>query len=68
MKITKQERKQLIDRISIIQYDLGHIIKSIDDSSSACSAGAILKNLSVLTDMVNNAEEEQHDVDKEIWF
>lgn len=68
MKITNNERKQLINGISVIQYNLGHIIKSINDSSSACSAGVILRRLSALMDMINSAEEEQHDVDKEIWF
>ncbi len=68
MKITNKEREQLINIISLIQYNLGHMIKSIDDSSSACSAGTILKQLSVLMDMINGAEEEQHDMNKEIWF
>ena len=68
MKITNKEREQLINIISLIQYNLGHMIKSIDDSSSACSAGTILKHLSVLMDMINGAEEEQHDINKEIWF
>lgn len=68
MKITNKERKQLINTISLIQYSLGHIMKSIDDSSSACSAGAILKQLSALIEAINNAEEEEHDINKEIWF
>ena len=68
MKITNRERKQLINEISLIQYSLGHIMKSIDDSSSAFSAGNILKHLSALMDTINDAEEEQHDIDKEIWF
>ena len=68
MKITSKERKQLINEISLIQYSLGHIVKSIDNSSSALSAGNILKHLSALMDMVNEAEEEQHDINKEIWF
>lgn len=68
MKITNKERKQLINTISVIQYSLGHIVKSVDDSTSAYSVGAILKHLSTLMDMINNAEEESHDIDKEIWF
>ena len=68
MKITNKERKQLINAISLIQYDVGHIAKSINDSSTACSVGSILKQLSILIDTINNAEEEQHDIDEEIWF
>ena len=68
MKITNRERKQLINEISVMQYNLGHIMKSINDSSSACSAGTILRRLSALMDMINSAEEEEHDVNKEIWF
>ncbi len=68
MKITNKERKQLINAISLIQYSLGHITKSIDDSSSACSVGSILKQLSILIDAINNAEEEQCDINEEIWF
>lgn len=68
MKITNKEKRQLIDEISIIQYNLGQIIKSVDNSSSACATGSILKHLSSLTDIINNAEEEQHDINKEIWF
>jgi len=68
MKITNRERRQLINEISLIQYNLGHIIKSIDDSSSACSAGTILKHLSTLTDAINSATEEVHDINEEIWF
>ena len=68
MKITNKQRKQLINTISLIQYNLGQIIKSVDDSSSACAVGIVLKQLSVLTEAINNAEEEQHDIGKEIWF
>ncbi len=68
MKITNKEKKQLINIISVIQYSLGHIVKSVDDSTSAYSVGTILKHLSTLMDMINNAEEESHDIDKEIWF
>jgi len=68
MKITNKEKKQLINIISVIQYSLGHIVKSVDDSTSAYSVGTILKHLSTLMDMINGAEEEQHDIDKEIWF
>jgi len=68
MKITNKQRKQLINTISLIQYNLGQITISIDDSSSTTSMGIILKQLSTLTEAINNAEEEQHDVNKEIWF
>lgn len=68
MKITNKQRKQLINTISLMQYNLGQIIKSVDDSSSACAAGIILKQLSVLTEAINNADEEEHDLNKEIWF
>lgn len=68
MKITNKQRKQLINTISLIQYNLGQITMSIDDSSSASAMGAILKQLSTLTEAINNAEEEQRYIDKEIRF
>lgn len=68
MKITNKQRKQLINTISLIQYNLGQLAISVDDSSSATAIGIILKQLSVLTETINNATEEEHDIDKEIWF
>lgn len=68
MKITNKQRKQLINIISLMQYNLGQIIISIDDSSSTNAMGIILKQLSVLTEAINNADEEEHDINKEIWF
>ncbi len=68
MKITNKERKQLINTISLMQYNLGQIITSIDDSSSTCSMGIVLKQLSALTEAINNAGEEGYDINKEIWF
>ena len=68
MKITNKQRKQLINTISLMQYNLGQITISIDDSTSACAMGAILKQLSRLIDAINDAEEEEHDMNKEIWF
>lgn len=68
MKITNKQRKQLINTISLIQYNLGQITISIDDSTSACAMGDILKQLSTLTEAINNAGEEEHDINKEIWF
>ena len=68
MKITNKQRKQLINTISLIQYNLGQITISIDDSSSTNAIGIILKQLSVLTEAINNADEEEHDMNKEIWF
>lgn len=68
MKITNKQRKQLINTISLIQYNLGQVAISIDDSSSTNAMGIILKQLSVLTEAINNADEEEHDMNKEIWF
>ena len=68
MKITNKQRKQLINTISLIQYNLGQLAISVDDSSSVTAIGIILKQLSVLTEAINNATEEEHDIDKEIWF
>lgn len=68
MKITNKQRKQLINTISLIQYNLGQLAISVDDSSSATAIGIILKQLSVLIETINNATEEEHDIDKEIWF
>ena len=68
MKITNKQRKQLINTISLIQYNLGQITISIDDSSSTSAMGIILKQLSTLTEAINNADEEEHDMNKEIWF
>ena len=68
MKITSKQKKQLINTISLIQYNLGQLAISVDDSSSATAIGIILKQLSVLIETINNATEEEHDIDKEIWF
>lgn len=68
MKITNKQRKQLINTISLIQYNLGQITISIDDSSSTSAMGIILKQLSTLIEAINNADEEEHDMNKEIWF
>ena len=68
MKITNEQRKQLIDRINLIQYNLGQIAMSIGDSTSACAMGAILKQLSRLTEIINNADEEEQNMNEEIWF
>lgn len=68
MKITNEQRKQLIDRICLIQDNLGQIATYIDDSMSTCAMGAILRQLSRLTEIINNADEEEHDMDKEIYF
>lgn len=68
MKITNKERKQLINIISDIQFGLGQIIKYVDDSQSVESAGTILESLSVLMNNINNAEEEQCDIFREMCF
>ena len=68
MKINKKQRRQLMNSISLMQYNLGQIIISIDDSSSTTAMGVILKQLSVLTEAINNAEEEGFDTNKEIYF
>ena len=65
MKITNKQRKQLINTISLIQYNLGQIVISANDSSSTCAIGTILKQLSTLIEAVNNAEEEPIPEDKE---
>jgi len=68
MKINKKQRRQLMNSISLMQYNLGQLIISIDDSSSTTAMGVILKQLSVLTEAINNAEEEGFDTNKEIYF
>lgn len=65
MKITDKQKKDLIRRISIIQYSLGRIIENINDSQSAASIGEILCNLSFLTDAINDSAKLE---DEEIWF
>lgn len=65
MKISYNQKKDLIRRISIIQYSLGRIIENIDDSQSAASIGEILRNLSFLIDAINNSATLE---DEEIWF
>lgn len=67
MKITHRQRKDLIRIISTIQYHLGQIAKNIDDSQSTASIGEILRNLSILTDAINDSTT-LDECKQELWF
>ena len=55
MKITNRQKSDLIRVITTIQFNLGQIIKNIDDSQSTASMGAIIRNLAILTDAINDS-------------
>lgn len=67
MKITNRQKKDLIRVISAIQYHLGQITKNVDDSQSTASIGEILRNLSILTDAINDSAVLE-DCKGELWF
>ena len=67
MKITNKQKKDLIRVISTIQYHLGQITKNVNDSQSTASIGEILRNLSILTDAINDSGSLE-DSCGEIWF
>jgi len=67
MKITNRQKRDLISVISTIQYNLGQIVENIDDSQSTASIGEILRNLSILTDAINDSAVLE-DSCGEIWF
>lgn len=65
MKITNRQKRDLIRVISTIQFNLGQIVKNIDDSQSTASMGEIIRNLAILTDAINDSATLE---DEEIWF
>jgi len=65
MKITNRQKRDLIRVISTIQFNLGQIVKNIDDSQSTASMGEIIRNLAILTDAINDSAALE---DEEIWF
>ncbi len=68
MKITKKEQQLLINRINEIMFELNVILSDCDSSTTAKAVGHIIDSIGLVLNHINNAEEEQHDINKEIWF
>lgn len=68
MKITKKEQKQLINIVDDIMFELNVILSDCDSSTTARAIGHVINSAGLILNHINNAEEEQHDINKEIWF
>ncbi len=68
MKITKQEQQLLINRINDIMFELNVILSDCDSGTTAQAVGHVIDSVGLILNHINNAKEEQHDVDKEIWY
>lgn len=68
MKITRNEQQLLINKINNIMSELSIVLSDCDSSATAQAIGRIMDTTVLILHQINNAKEEQHDINKEIWF